>query len=383
MSLYLPAGSQNTVDDLQQRSSTHSIPPIEQSTSLHSSGASPRPRRRRRSGGDHSQNQSSPVNKSRDAAGSVASSVFDLLSYTDVDTGQREEFQFLIARETGWRRVCCHKGLVANVIFILLMAAGIVLGEILFPLEGFHGSGRAIFNDTVCLQHIEGCVSVRILRAIGLFGFVGGITNWIAIEMLLVRIPYLIGTGVIAKKYKEIRGGIRHIIIHTLFDPSAVSEYFSGQRKYAIEMLHLGHQFGSLLESDAAGVIIEQKIDSVLSGPQGLVLSLLGVDHTELRSIIRKNVQLFLADISPIVLDKLSLGIVTGDGLQEEVEQILEQKIEELSATKVKQIITVIIRKHLSWLILWGNVSGALIGLISELATLLVAYLIGDITPTN
>ena len=44
------------------------------------------------------------------------------------------------------------------------------------------------------------------------------------------------------------------------------------------------------------------------------------------------------------------------------------------------QIITLIIRKHLSWLILWGNISGALIGLLSELLTLLVTYFIGDIT---
>ena len=64
------------------------------------------------------------------------------------------------------------------------------------------------------------------------------------------------------------------------------------------------------------------------------------MDHSELRSIIRKNVQLFLADISPIVsiilyltlymgvvnsyfvfqiLDKLSPGIINGEGLQEEV----------------------------------------------------------------
>ena len=33
----------------------------------------------------------------------------------------------------------------------------------------------------------------------------------------------------------------------------------------------------------------------------GFVLTLMGVDHSELKSIIRKNVRLFLADISPIV----------------------------------------------------------------------------------
>ena len=47
-------------------------------------------------------------------------------------------------------------------------------------------------------------------------------------------------SGVIAKQYKEIRDSIRRIVVNTLFDPAAVSEYFSGQKKYAIEMLHLG-----------------------------------------------------------------------------------------------------------------------------------------------
>ena len=47
-------------------------------------------------------------------------------------------------------------------------------------------------------------------------------------------------SGVIAKQYKEIRESIRRIVVNTLFDPSAVSEYFSGEKKYAIEMLQLG-----------------------------------------------------------------------------------------------------------------------------------------------
>ena len=38
------------------------------------------------------------------------------------------------------------------------------------------------------------CMTVRTLRAVGIFGFLGGITNWVAIEMLFVRVPFLIGT---------------------------------------------------------------------------------------------------------------------------------------------------------------------------------------------
>ena len=97
--------------------------------------------------------------------------------------------------------------------------------------------------------------------------------------------------GVVAKQYKELREGIRRIVVNTLFDPTAVSKYFSGQRKYAIEMLHLGElpfcstiyysnsvwclvlgpHFGGLLDSPAANTIVEKKIDSALAGPEGRV----------------------------------------------------------------------------------------------------------------
>ena len=38
-----------------------------------------------------------------------------------------------------------------------------------------------------------------------MFGFSGGITNWLAIKMLFDRVPFLIGSGVITKQFKEIR----------------------------------------------------------------------------------------------------------------------------------------------------------------------------------
>ena len=53
-----------------------------------------------------------------------------------------------------------------------------------------------LLSNTHTLLFIVGCISVRVLRAVGLFGFIGGITNWVAIEMLFVRVPFLIGTYV-------------------------------------------------------------------------------------------------------------------------------------------------------------------------------------------
>ena len=47
-------------------------------------------------------------------------------------------------------------------------------------------------------------------------------------------------SGVIAKQYKEIRESVRQIVVETLFDPTALKEYFAGRKKSVREMLLLG-----------------------------------------------------------------------------------------------------------------------------------------------
>ena len=51
------------------------------------------------------------------------------------------------------------------------------------------------------------------LLAAGLFGFAGGITNWLAIKMLFDRVPLLYGSGVIPRRFQEIREEIRDMIL--------------------------------------------------------------------------------------------------------------------------------------------------------------------------
>ena len=57
----------------------------------------------------------------------------------------------------------------------------------------------------------------------------------------------------------------------------------------------------------------------------------------------------------------------TGDknlttSLLSQVEQIVDQRLNELTPVQVKNIIQEMIRKHLGWLVVWGGVVGGLIG---------------------
>jgi len=40
--------------------------------------------------------------------------------------------------------------------------------------------------------------------------------------------------------------------------------------------------------------------------------------------------------------------------------------VQELTADRVKKLIEVIMKTHLGWLVVWGNIFGGLIGIVSE-----------------
>ena len=45
-----------------------------------------------------------------------------------------------------------------------------------------------------------------------------------------------------------------------------------------------------------------------------------------------------------------------------QVEQIIDQRLDELTPGRVKNIIQAMIRKHLGWLVVWGGAVGGVIG---------------------
>jgi uncharacterized membrane protein YheB (UPF0754 family) len=54
--------------------------------------------------------------------------------------------------------------------------------------------------------------------------------------------------------------------------------------------------------------------------------------------------------------------------LRERVDGLLGEKLELLTPDHVKSLVEDVIRRHLHWLIIWGNVFGAVIGLVSQAA---------------
>lgn len=62
------------------------------------------------------------------------------------------------------------------------------------------------------------------------------------------------------------------------------------------------------------------------------------------------------------------LEYVTVDKVRAELDSLMTEKLKLLTPEIVKKLMEEVIRTHLGWLIVWGNVFGGLIGVVSQAA---------------
>ena len=63
--------------------------------------------------------------------------------------------------------------------------------------------------------------------------------------------------------------------------------------------------------------------------------------------------------------DALSNGNIS-DNIQEKIQVVVYERLEELDAKMVKNIILDMMKEHLGWLVVWGGFFGGLIGLVGS-----------------
>lgn len=201
------------------------------------------------------------------------------------------------------------------------------------------------------------------VMATGLFGFAGGITNWLAVKMLFDRVPGLYGSGVIPNRFREIRAKIKQLIMTHFFDEAYLERFFEEH----------GHQLGGdgleqelreLLASEEADRAIEGELERLKQGPMGMMIRLAGNDM--LKVLVSGFIDGLIDRVAPMAEARLRQKSIDIPALREQVDRLLEVKLEELTPEIVKRMMEQVMREHLGWLIVWGNVFGGLIGLLSR-----------------
>lgn len=248
-----------------------------------------------------------------------------------------------------------EKGNISNVITSLTMIVGLVL-KVVYYVE---------WNDEAA-----GPTAGRYILAMGLFGFAGGVTNWVAVKMLFDDMCGLPGSGIIPKQFRQIRDAIKRIIMETFFDQVFLEQQLSGKvQEFLMDPTKVEEVLNQVLDSPQFSKVLDQKLEEQANKPgaASMMLNLLGLNASKVKPFLK----LFMNAIGKDVGPKLGAMLQESGGepvlkLRIEIEKLVDQRLNDLTALRVKKLIEAVMKKNLGWLVVWGNIFGGLIGVISE-----------------
>ena len=198
-----------------------------------------------------------------------------------------------------------------------------------------------------------------LLRISSLFSLSGALTNWLAVYMLFEKVPFLFGSGIIPNKFEIFKKTIENMILENFFsEKNFLDLKNSPNLKQKIEkMVDAEKLFDTLIEkiqqSTAAGNFL-----FAFGGNTILESFRIPFVTSVNKELKKKNISamLFAKNNYPDFLKSISF--------------IIQSELKKLTPQKVKELVANIIREHLGWLVVWGGVFGALIGLVSGLLML-------------
>lgn len=198
------------------------------------------------------------------------------------------------------------------------------------------------------------------LLNMGLFAFSGAITNWLAVHMLFEKVPFIYGSGVIQLKFSAFKDGIRHLIIEQFFAHKAEVADSAGA---AIDAPKVADSLDMNLAFDKLVEVIEQsQFGSMLGmfGGRAALEPMRDPFAVKMREAIVDTLE------NPETQEKLMSSLSSSGSFKDKLIAIVDERLDELTPAMVKDIVQTMIREHLGWLVVWGGVFGALIGLLAS-----------------
>jgi len=207
------------------------------------------------------------------------------------------------------------------------------------------------------------------LLTISLFALSGALTNWLAVHMLFEKVPGLHGSGVIPARFEDFKRGIKSLMMEQFFTEENIERFLSEKNGKQPD-LHLA----PVIEKVDFAPTFDSLIDVIQNSPFGGMLAMVGgTDALEplkepFIAKMKSSIEEMTQDEGFVALlkEELESPDVMAE-MREKVEVIVQQRLDELTPSLVKEIVQQMIREHLGWLVVWGGVFGGLIGLLAAI----------------
>ncbi|MBZ9612677.1 DUF445 domain-containing protein [Rheinheimera maricola] len=207
-----------------------------------------------------------------------------------------------------------------------------------------------------------------LLLSVGLFALSGALTNWLAVHMLFEKVPLLYGSGVIPARFEQFKSGIYQLVMTQFFSSDNIDRFLAEKQqshseafdfKPVIEQSDLSPAFDSLVK------VVEQSSFGGMLGMFGGTAALLPLKEPFIAKLKLALVEVSQSDeFNQLVLAQLDQPEQLA-GIRQQVDIIVQQRLNELTPELVKDIVQQMIRQHLGWLVVWGGVFGGIIGLLA------------------
>ncbi len=209
-----------------------------------------------------------------------------------------------------------------------------------------------------------------VLLSVGLFALSGALTNALAVHMLFEKVPLLYGSGVIPARFEQFKSGIYQLVMTQFFSSDNIDRFIAGKQQNhsqafdfapVIEKANLSLAFDSLLK------VVEQSSFGGMLSMFGGSAALMPLKEPFIARLKTALVEVSQSDdFNQLLLAQLDKPEQL-ESLRQQVDSIVQQRLDELTPALVKDIIQQMIRQHLGWLVVWGGVFGGLIGLLAGL----------------
>merc|ERR1719419_764589 len=251
------------------------------------------------------------------------------------------------------REKWCNKSFLSNCTSFTILLTGVIL------------------TYTIGEESSSGNKVARYILSFGLFAFSGGITNWLAVKMLFDKVVFLYGSGVIPRRFVEIRQALKEMIMTGFFDEEHMKKFMEDNINSTVGDIETAcHE---LINSPKMSKVMDDKLNEQLQNPLvAMMMAGFGIQNpTSLIPMVKPMLMNFAKGMVPDIQQAVQ-NIVEDAGdankLRGQIDNLLEDRLQYLTADAVKKLMEDVIRRHLHWLVIWGNVFGGFIGLVSAIA---------------
>ena len=211
----------------------------------------------------------------------------------------------------------------------------------------------------------EGNLS-ELLLFTGLFALSGALTNLLAIHMLFERVPLLYGSGVIPARFGAFKASIKALMMREFFTREQLDAFFAEEER-KIDLAPIIEKTDFAPAYDAlARTVMESSFGGML-GMFGGERALEGLREPFSAKMKKAVLKIVETEAFNAQLQQHLKASSLSDDMLESIEGLIDARLEQLTPRMVKEMIQLLIREHLGWLVVWGGVFGGLIGALGTL----------------